>query len=479
MASSNIKTAPGTQAILDLEDRAPDVLGAVVDGSTVPLWLQVRNAFAIELNEQDFDVVVARAEAPRRSSAWLGLARSFVPSRWDVASARGSHALCFLVGGGTTFASDGAERNWLISNYVDRFERESAVIQWRPLPGPRGRPAHSATWSLAAASTRAAGFARLSHRDPEPQVRAIVSEIARELDAGLSDQAIESIQTSAVYHERLRPFIDRALLRFVELQGATTVIMEDASYGTWAASIAALKGAGVRVAELQHGWIGPTHASYNYGTAGFDTPLRNGLPDELLTFGDYWSQGLRFPGRITPIGKPHLEDAAGHASPLETRREILVVSSTTDPVAMVDFVTRLRSCVDAQWTVVFRPHPSEFPTLSERYGGLVDLAGVTIDRRPDVYEALAVAAAVVGVASTVLFEARAFGCAVFVLESALTDYYVGDRLGDVVRGDASAGDLARRIDALGAKGESGPSVDHDIWASNAVERFGTWFAERP
>jgi hypothetical protein len=473
-----LKTARGTQALLDLEDRRPDVLFEHVDGSPVPLWPQLRGRVAVALDELDYRITAVAAPEPARSSAWSGLARSFLPSRWDAAFARGRTPLCFLLGGTTVHAVGGRARNWLIGDFAELNAERSSVLQWASLPSRLGPPWFSATWSLDPLSTRSAGFARLSRRDPESKVRAIVTEVVRQLDVPLREEQIAAILASAVYHERVRPHIDRGFARVLDRLGPAVVVMEDASYGSAASIISMMKDRGIVVAEPQHGWIGPTHAAYNFGAAMYSEPLRRTLPDELLTFGAYWSRGLRYPVPTTVVGKPYLETMASRAQkPVESEPELLIVSSAADPDEMADFVLRLRAELDSRWSIVFRPHPAELPSLRERYPRLVGASGVRIDDRSDVYESLAAASAVIGVASTVLFEALEFGCAVFVRASPFVDYYVGDLFGPPIDGPEGIARVASSL-ATGEFKLGGASVPtSEIWASGGVERFQAWLGK--
>jgi len=328
--------------------------------------------------------------------------------------------------------------------------------------------------------TRSAGFAKLSRRDPAPRVRTIVAEVIRQLDVRLSEEQVAAIVAAAVYHERVRPHIDQAFGRILDRLDPSVVVMDGASYGGWASMTSMMKDRGIVVAEPQHGWIGPTHAAYNFGSAMYREPLRRTLPDELLTFGEYWGRGLRFPGRITAIGKPHIEKAAATVPmPVAARSEVLVVSSTADPDEMSLFVLSLREKLDSRWTVVFRPHPAERKVLSERYPRLMSVEGIRIDTGGDVYESLGTAAVVIGIASTVLFEALAFGCRVFVRDSALVDYYVVDRFGPTIKGETDLAKVANQINAHDLSQQHLSVASSDMWATGAVERFQEWLETVP
>lgn len=468
-----LQVSKGTQAVLELEDSKPDVLFETVGGSDVPLWPQFRTAVWSALNTVEYDIARAPDKTVSRFKAWLHIGKSFLPSRWDAAWSAENARVVFLVGGSTVSVRAGRAHNNLVGDYARSIETDAAIIEWAEVPGRLGRPAFPRSWSLEPTDVRAQVLGRFAGADHSKQIKAIVSETMRLLDLPLAETAIESITTGAIARERIRPRVERSFSRVLDKAMPEVVVMEDASYGFHASLIAMMKTRGILVAEPQHGWIGPTHAAYNFGAAMFEEPLRTTLPDHLLTFGNHWAAGLCFPGKITAIGKPHLEDAvAKNTTPVPQRSEVLVVSSTTNPDATSNFVLALRHNLSRDLMVTFRPHPSERSSATQRYSRLHNAEGITIDQRPDVYEALGTAKAVVGVASTVLFEARAFGCHVFVRQSPMTDLYVGDRFGPAFS-DEDVEMLACKINNLEVS-DGAILLDADLWSKGAVPNFSKW-----
>lgn len=471
-----LKTARGTSALLALEDAAPDVLFEKLPGASVPLWPDVRSDFMYVLQEHDFGAVSVGTAPSSRSQAWLRLMRALLPSRWDAWQLHSLRSALFLVGGGTTHVVDGKIRNWLVGDYVEQFPALSAILQWRSIDSRK--PAFPLTRSLDPMITRAAGYARLSRRKVDPgRVLKLVGELARRLDERITGEQIEAIASSATYAASSSPHVEAQFSRVLDRVDPRVVLMEDASYGGRAALVALMKERGILVAEPQHGWIGPTHGAYNFGAAMREPELRATLPDELLTFGEYWSDGIRHPASSVAIGKPHLESMALHARDRVDRpREVLLVSSVTDPEATTEFTLALRGGFPDNWVIRFRPHPSERATLRSRYPRLLTEPGITLDENSDVYESLGTARGVIGVASTVLFEALAMGCRVFVRESPFTDYYVGDLFGNTFDGTRDVERIVRTmVEDLDHQDES---AYDSIWKPGAVENFRAWLQTR-
>src|SRR5690606_22245415 len=114
----------------------------------------------------------------------------------------------------------------------------------------------------------------------------------------------------------------------------------------------------IPIAEPQHGWVGESHAAYNFGKAFFGSELEQYLPDYLLTFGEFWSEGLRTPSLQVPIGKPYLEMMA-KTHPATTRDQILVTSSIYKTEDLVRLALAIRDGTPRDITVAVRPHPRE------------------------------------------------------------------------------------------------------------------------
>lgn len=462
------------RAVLDLENGAPDELLEVLPGRTVPFWAQVRFQIssALSANERG-SVEVARTSTWSRWKEAKRVARGYLPSRWDAVRRIGRHDVCFYVAGGTLVREGARVRNWLVDDFA-AVAGDGGVVQLRSLPSEMGQPLFRPTMSMEASTARSRWRARGKPTSPDLRrsVDRLLIAFARHLEQ--PPEAFAAIGKRTIVEEALRPFQLEELQRMLDRMKPKIVVYDNGSYTYNGESIGLMKDAGAYVVEPQHGWIGPSHAAYNYGRVFEDAALRRALPDELLTFGSYWSESIRYPGLVTEIGKPHLERQAA-ASPTTRARQVLVVSSRTDPERTDAFVVDLRAAVGPEWSILFRPHPGEVAETVQRYPRLSADAGVTIDRGPDVYESLKQSAVVVGEASTVLFEARAFGCGVIARDSALAENVIGDLFGDRVDGVA---ETVRRLPEPRDDEPVIASADPRIWAPGSVDSFSSWLDKR-
>jgi hypothetical protein len=229
------------------------------------------------------------------------------------------------------------------------------------------------------------------------------------------------------------------------------------------AIVVGAKLAGVKVIELQHGFLSPYHPAYSYpralarsaGTKPLQRlataisplrPLVQTSPDRLLTWGDYWSTAAELPAptRAAAIGPSAqfaqtrsrvFAERAGHTPTwASTDTDTGPVNLTPEPETIVftsqgaigprlfsaalDFARELPND-----RIIYRLHPNESLADYERLAeataeGLATPlpANLTLSHRdPNFLELLGQADYLVGGFSTTLFEGLAFGLKVLVL----------------------------------------------------------------
>lgn len=463
-------TARGVEALLALEDAAPALLFTRIPGSNELIWPQVRMMFARATAEHELSSVSLPSNFSRLQ-ALKGLALASMPSEYSPRRIRPSD-FCFVVGGTTMRRTQTAEENWLVDDFATSIGDRSAVLQAAPiLRDQQWRPSFPKTFSYYPSLARVDSFARFAPlpSDSVSAIRNFVRECARLLPYSLESDTVAKIERDALYRFPRTKLVDSALLRILSRVKPRAVFLEDASYGSRSALISRLKDRGVIIIEPQHGWIGASHGAYNFGAAMSTPELKRTLPDVLLTFGDYWTRGIRHPADVISVGKPHMNTMAENLPPFDARpREVLVVSSIADPDETAEFTLALRDALPGGWRVRFRPHPSEREQFSWRYPLLAHADGVWLDENADVYETLRQVRCVIGVASTVLYEALNMHCHVFVRDTPFAAYIADAALGDRLSGPEGI----RRIVTTLKGSRPVPSIaPEDIWKSAAVTNF--------
>lgn len=245
------------------------------------------------------------------------------------------------------------------------------------------------------------------------------------------------------------------------------VFLEDACYGSQAYILKWAKDAGIATAEFQHGVVVPSHPAYNYGPAGFDPAYRPYLPDHILTHGEFWYRGIRVPAKAHVVGNPHfstkLAERSGGAARRAAGRKALIVSQADVTDRLVALAHDLRRR-DPGLEITFRLHPAE-AGFQERYRSLEGLPGVAISKSGDIYDLIDGSDWIVGVSSTVLFEAVGLRRPVFVYDTPQARLYIPETFGTWFR---DAADLLGRL-ALPAEG-AGIGTE-SVWATGWRDNY--------
>ncbi|WP_405064599.1 hypothetical protein OG474_20210 [Kribbella sp. NBC_01505] len=175
--------------------------------------------------------------------------------------------------------------------------------------------------------------------------------------------------------------------------------------------VGAARDLGIRVVELQHGAISPFHLGYSYP----GRPVVADQPDELWTFGSYWSSVADLPAgmQTSVVGSPYLP-AAG---PKDPSLAVFLSQGTTggDLLNVAESVAKANPSL----RVLFRLHPSEH---AADYN---PSAGVQLSTSGNTLDLLAKATYQVGVSTTALFEGMALGCRTAVANLPGHEYLAG------------------------------------------------------
>lgn len=474
-----MKRTLGTTALMRLEDLAPDALFETLPNSDLHVWPLLRWLVARSMAELELGVMAVAAPFSLTTAA-IRAARQLPPHRFKSRAIRGQADLVFVVSGNTLGQREDGRHNWLVDDFAEDFEQSAIVLQDGSLDAFVSRsqkPLFPRTFSFADSTVRIEAAARLSRPAPRDisHVRDVVREVYRHLEFDVPEARIRATEQQLLFRTHRAQYSVKHFQRVLDKLKPRAVFMQGAAYGDRAPYIRLLKSRGIHVAEHQHGWIGASHGAYNYGAAAARPELAQYLPDTLLTFGDYWSESVDFPGTTVAIGKPHLEAQARNLPALGSRpRTVMVVSSVADRVELSTLTLRLRDMLPGDWALSFRPHPSERAQVRNLYPMLDHQARVSFDLGSDVYESLRRSRGVVGLASTVMFEALAFGCPVAVKDSALADFY-GDEsfFGECISDDAS---LQRAVDRLISGDEMtsrqrAAATRESVWKPDAVANF--------
>lgn len=202
------------------------------------------------------------------------------------------------------------------------------------------------------------------------------------------------------------------------------VFVEDGHYlGEQLPIILAAKKLGIEVGEFQHGYVGLAHRSYNFSSK-IQPLIKQYLPDYFLTYGKYWSDNIRIPGKKIIVGNPGLIDAINSISkPSIVTKSILFISGGTVYDKLIE--TIVNACEPLNklgYNLFLRPHPLESKVAETRYKNVLN-KGVKLDTQ-DLFKSISESEIVISLEmTTVLFEALCFTRKVYLKESKYTKFY--------------------------------------------------------
>lgn len=473
------------EALVALEDDAPEVLFEQSRVAPVHLWPLIRASLALansnaELNRLELSNLPSSRRQPRFQYHRSLTSELLLPNPRSSAHVPRNIDNLFIVNGTTTHPTAQGQEDWLVGDLASNSPSASAILQDRALPRfpPRSdRPTFAQTFShkdrallVGLASRRT----RLTDADIK-QVRRFIGEVTALIDFPMAPATIARLEAGMLAVSQRLAAYARIYGRLLDRIGPRSVIMANASYMNRTPLLPLLRQRNIPVYEPQHGWIGPSHASYNFGAAFSEPELKAYLPDVLLTFGDFWSDAIHHPSAKVAIGKASLEKAVTRAQEgLTTRDRILLVSSVYRTDELIGFARLVRQRLPRELTVVIRPHPSERPSSETSFAEAIRHDGIELDDETDLYRSLARSRAVVGYSSTVLFEALALRVPTLVLDSPLASLHTPlEVFGHRLSVDTEGAD--RVVQAAEGKSENESSVDVSrIWRPKAIRNFNAF-----
>jgi hypothetical protein len=180
----------------------------------------------------------------------------------------------------------------------------------------------------------------------------------------------------------------------------------------------AAKSLKIKTYELQHG--SPSRGKLNYDySSGIK---KSTFPDYFLSFGEEWTKDFILPlnkENIIEIGFPYLNKKMSSETNLLNKENIfLIISQPFISDNLVLFTLQLKNKLNKNIQFIYKPHPMELERNNMNYLKKLEQNNITVidNYNNDLYELLKKSKWVLGVNSTVLYEAIAFKCKVFVLK---------------------------------------------------------------
>ena len=201
------------------------------------------------------------------------------------------------------------------------------------------------------------------------------------------------------------------------------LIMVGASYPNSYPITKRMKDRGIKVADLQHGFITKTNAVYSYAEEILHSAeAKAGAADYFLTYGDWWNDQILNPSTKVSIGNPYREYSVARVK-INPSDRILIIGCGSNTEKCIQLAETIEREIDG-YQVVFRPHPGEI----EMAKSIISEKGyqVKLDTIKEVYESLAITKVVISEMSTVLFEAIGICKKIIILDTDYSRLYLPD-----------------------------------------------------
>lgn len=252
------------------------------------------------------------------------------------------------------------------------------------------------------------------------------------------------------------------LLRQCKKKKISLLIMVGGSYSKYYAINRVLKKNGIRVADLQHGYITETNVVYNYNEALLDTEdVKTATPEFFLTYGKWWGKRTNLPYKqIVEVGNPYRSYASSNYV-RDKSNDIMIIGCARETAFYCSLADELGKRFKDR-KVVFRPHPSERLTAASV---ATDSGNFVIDNDRPIYTALSESEVVISEISTVLFEAIGLVKKIIVWSNDFSKYSLPECP------FATAESVEELITAITEGPTDKNAGESDFWASNWEENF--------
>jgi hypothetical protein len=254
------------------------------------------------------------------------------------------------------------------------------------------------------------------------------------------------------------------------------LILEDASYGNFASLVLKAKDLSIRIIEPQHGWIGPGHFAYNYGS-GASKSFWKFKPDYLLIFGNFWMTDLSFPVKFISIGKQHLNELNLKSISNHKKPNVITFFSSGYEVLRMYKEARIaaRMLIDQNFQVRFRLHPVELEYFNSVVKLDKQIDNFALDFNNDPYASILESQYIVGYSSTVLYEALALKSKPIAIKTPITEIYIDSEYIELVESVEELVEIVRRGTEDSEMFENFDLNIENIWASDSEFKIREFF----
>lgn len=283
----------------------------------------------------------------------------------------------------------------------------------------------------------------------------------------LDSDFYELIRMQLTKEDKRLKYRKKYFIKLIDKIKPKVLFLNCAYYGGESYIIKWAKERGIVTAEFQHGTVSKSHPAYNYGEGVRNSEeYKKYVPDYFLTYGEYWNNQVRIPGKAYVVGNPHFYESIRKYKDIEEQKNtILIVSQWTMTEEFVKIAEYLAKKFK-NMRIIFKMHPGEMKNY-ELIKPLESFQNVEVKKDGDIYELIARCENIVACYSTVVFEVLAFKKRIYVLDNKFSRNYIPKELG-VRFGNLE--ELAEMIEKK-VKNVDEPSVEYYFnanWKENYV-----------
>jgi len=245
----------------------------------------------------------------------------------------------------------------------------------------------------------------------------------------LDSDFYELIRMQLTKEDKRLKYRKKYFIKLIDKIKPKVLFLNCAYYGGESYIIKWAKERGIVTAEFQHGTVSKSHPAYNYGEGVRNSEeYKKYVPDYFLTYGEYWNNQVRIPGKAYVVGNPHFYESIRKYKDIEEQKNtILIVSQWTMTEEFVKIAEYLAKMFK-NMRIIFKMHPGEINNF-DIIKPLESFSNVEIRKDGDIYELIARCENIVACYSTVVFEVLAFDKKLYILDNDLSRENIPPEIG--------------------------------------------------
>lgn len=296
--------------------------------------------------------------------------------------------------------------------YVEAIDEYSLTIESPPLDwnwdkNRRNKNVIFSCPNLLLSDVKARLYAAIkqNNNSVESLLNYVSTRVEENLNIKLSDAEKQSIVHNTIKAMTRAQLHSKWIKRKCKEIEAKCLIMIGASYLWNSAIVRKLKNDGIKVADLQHGFIFKDNLVYDVSDdICMDEELRASTPDFFLSYGKWWNDQTNLPyAEKIPLGNPYRDEKMLTFEKKDNKNVVLVIGTGVNTDDHILLASKLKEKISEKFNVVFRPHPTERIYTKNKFAQ--NRCEVELDCDNDLYDMLAKTNILIAKSSTVLFEA--------------------------------------------------------------------------